>query len=377
MSMPFCDLKAGYDAHKQELDAAAARVLNSGWHILGPECGAFEEEYAKWNDAAHCIGVANGTDAVELALRGVGVEAGDKAATVSHTAVATVAAIERMGAIPVFVDIDERRFTMSPASLARVLEAHKIKAVLPVHLYGQCADMDAISALAREHGCLVVEDCAQAHGSLLNGRKAGTFGDAASFSFYPTKNLGAFGDGGAVLTNNQAVAGKVQSLRQYGWEKRYISSIQGFNSRLDELQAAFLRARLKYLDAENNRRRQLAAMYVDRLGHIGGLTMPFTAPDCSPVWHQFVIMTETGKRDDFIKSLAGGGIPTAIHYPLPVHMQPAYAGRIAADPVGLAATEAICQRIVSLPMYAAMPEENLEKICAAIDNYYSNGGKGK
>lgn len=373
MNIPFCDLRAGYLLYKEEFDAAYKRVMESGHYILGPECDAFETEFAQWNNMGHCVGVANGTDAVELALRGSGVEPGDMVATPSHTAVATVAAIERCGAVPVFTDIDQRRFTMSPESLQRVLEAWPIKAVVPVHLYGQCADMNAIMPLAAHHGCMVIEDCAQAHGATLAGRKAGTFGNAAAFSFYPTKNLGAFGDGGAILTDSGEIAARIRSLRQYGWQKRYISATAGCNSRLDELQAAFLHIRLRHLEAENNARRKLAAMYMERLAGIDAIALPDTARDCDPVWHLFVIMTDPGElRDRLISCLGNMGIPLAIHYPEPVHLQPAYRGRVKADPLGLPATEAVCARIVSLPMYAAMPPAHLEKVCAAMRNIFAS-----
>jgi len=371
MNIPFCDLKAEYQLYRKEFDAAYRRVMESGHFILGSECQAFEQEYAEWNNAAHCIGVASGTDAVELALLGAGVCAGDMVATVSHTAVATVAAIERLGAVPVFVDIEPRRFTMSPSSLERVLKTFPVRAVLPVHLYGQCADMLSIMPMARKYGCAVVEDCAQAHGAMLGGHKAGTFGDAAAFSFYPTKNLGAFGDGGAVLTGNGEIAARVRSLRQYGWKKRYISDMPGFNSRLDELQAAFLRVRLCHLDEENNARRAHAEIYVRELSGVEGIEPPYVAENSNPAWHLFVTMAEAPFRNRMIKALGEFGISAAIHYPSPVHLQRAYVGRLKADPLGLHATESICERIVSLPMYAAMPQKDIEQVCRCIHEFFA------
>lgn len=375
MNVPFCDLKILYDTQRGELDAAFRRVMESGWYILGREAEAFEHEFAEWCGAVRCAGVASGTDAVELALRAVGVEPGDAVVTVSHTAVATVAAIERMGAVPVLADVEPDRFTMSPASLERILERYDVRAVLPVHLYGQCADMDSILHLARAHGCKVVEDCAQAHGSLLHGKKAGTFGDAAAFSFYPTKNLGAFGDGGAVLVSDSEAESRVRELRQYGWRHRYISEEPGFNSRLDELQAALLRVRLARLDADNAHRRRAAERYLAGLADIPGLELPVIAPDCSPVWHLFVVRTPRGCRDALAQALAERGIASAVHYPVPVHLQPAYANRTNADPAGLPCTEDLCGRILSLPMHAHISDTDITVVCDAVRTVLAGGAR--
>lgn len=360
----FCDLKSLYLAQKEELDTAFRRVMESGWYILGKETASFEKEFAEWCGVPFCVAVASGTDAVELALRVVGVEAGDHVATVSHTAVATVAAIERIGAIPVLADVENDRYTMDPSSLKRILQKYDLKAIVPVHLYGQCADLDNILPLAQKYGCKVVEDCAQAHGALLHNKKAGTFGDAGAFSFYPTKNLGTFGDGGAIVVPTREAAEHVRSVRQYGWHTRYISSEQGCNSRLDEIQAAFLRVRLQHLDQDNLLRQKKAQYYFNQLSDLPGIILPKMAHDCRHVWHLFVIQTE--HRDELASTLHQKGIPTAIHYPLPIHMQPAYTGRIEIDPAGLPNTEFLYKRILSLPMYPYLPDAESELICKGI-----------
>lgn len=350
------DPKAGYLAHRTEIDAAIRQVLASGWYILGKEVEAFEKAFAAYTGGRHAIGVANGTDALELALRACGVGQGDLVFTVSHTAVATVAAIERAGAIPVFVDIDPKTYTMDPDSLAAALAKPgkgRLKAVIPVHLYGQPANMPAILKLSRRYGLKVVEDCAQSHGAMLNGRMTGTWGDIAAFSFYPTKNLGALGDGGMVVTNKSLLAEQVRLLQQYGWRKRYISDIPGCNSRLDEIQAAILRVKLRYLDKENIKRRKLAALYSKVL--LGqGILLPFVKSNLAHVFHQYVIRVKN--RDGLKAYLEENGVKTLIHYPMPVHLQPAYKGRIQL-PVPLIHTEAIAKEILSLPIYPQLPEK--------------------
>lgn len=368
------DLKGLYKSQKEELDAAIERVLESGWYVLGREVETFTKEFASFCQQKYCVGVANGTDAVELALRGVGVVAGDHVATVSHTAVATVAAIERLGAIPVLVDVERERQTMSPVSLAATLKndrEHRIKAIVPVHLYGQCADMPAIQALANAHGCKVVEDCAQAHGAKLAGTLAGLYGDAAAFSFYPTKNLGAFGDGGAVLTSNDKVAKQVGLLQQYGWEDRYISKIPGCNSRLDEMQAALLRVRLRRLSQENANRQHLAHVYESLLGNTCGLALPMVASESEPVYHLYVVRILGGRqqRDACVSFLRERGIGVAIHYPVPIHQQPAYAGRIVQSPDGLPNTESLAGEVISLPMHPLLREDDVHFVCATLKQF--------
>jgi dTDP-4-amino-4,6-dideoxygalactose transaminase len=304
------------------------------------------------------VGVGSGTEAVHLALRACGVGPGDAVLTVSHTAVATVAAIELAGAAAVLVDIDPATYTMSPASLEEALGrlrpgAGRPRAVIPVHLYGQPADMPAIMDIARRHGLLVIEDCAQAHGAALAGRLAGTWGDAAAFSFYPTKNLGALGDGGAVAAATPELAGRLRMLREYGWRERYVSELPGgMNARLDEVQAAILRVKLRHLDADNRRRREHAARY-DALLADSGLTLPSPRQSATHVYHQYVVAAP--RRDELREHLRAGGVGTLIHYPVPVHLQPAYAGRVAV-PVPLRHTEQACRHILSLPMYPELSE---------------------
>jgi len=357
--------KANYLAHQAEIDAAIARVLNSGWYILGEEVAAFEREFATAFGASWCVGVASGTDAVELALRACGVGAGDAVLTVSHTAVATVSAIERAGAIPIFVDIDPRRYTMSPDSLHKALgteEGAAAKAVVVVHLYGQPADMPALLALTRGRGIPVVEDCAQAHSAKLAGRPVGTWGDIGCFSFYPTKNLGALGDGGAVIGNNEASGEQVRLLREYGWRTRYVSERFGLNSRLDELQAAILRVKLCHLDRENAKREAIATQYDSVLAGLP-LFRPARYEDCEHVFHQYVIGVEG--RDALREVLRDKGVGTLVHYPLAVHQQPAYAAP-ELRPVSLTHTESAVRRVLSLPMYPELGEDQIIEICEAI-----------
>ena len=378
MNIPLSCPKYGFARQKQALLAAAARVLEGGWYILGEECSAFEQEFAAFCGLSHALGAANGTDALEIALRAVGVQAGSTVVTVSHTAVATIAAIERIGAHPVLVDIDASTYTMSPSSLEKTLDTLRAEshgkspsAIVPVHLYGQCADMDAILGLAGD--IPVVEDCAQAHGALYKGKKAGGMGVAASFSFYPTKNLGAFGDGGAICTNDPAVAEQVKLLRQYGWKARYQSSIQGFNSRLDELQAAFLRVRLAKLEEENEHRREFAAIYVQNLQDLKQFMLPKTREGCTHVYHLYVVQvenTQAKNRDALAACLKAQGIGTGVHYPLPVHLQYAYASKIAIAPEGLPVTEAVCPKLLSLPMHPGLSKQDIHRICEAIHAFW-------
>ena len=363
MSRPVlvADPHAGYVAHADEIRAAIDRVLAGGRYILGPEVEAFEREFAAYHGGGHCIGVANGTEALELALRAVGVAPGDLVATVANTASATVAAIQQIGARPVFVEIDADTMLMSPVALGQMLAAAKgaVKAVVPVHLYGQPAALPAIVDAARLHGAKVVEDAAQSHGAALNGRKAGTWGDVASYSFYPTKNLGAIGDGGAVFTRDAALAEKVRLLRLYGWRQRYVSEVPGRNSRLDELQAAILRVKLKYLDAENATRRMLAARYLKALAG-GPVRLPVTAAGAEVVWHQFSIRTR--RRDALQAYLASKEMHTGVLYPVAIHHQPAYADAT----VKLPETERACAEVLCLPVHPGVQSGDVDRVCEEI-----------
>ena len=353
---------ADYLAHKADIDAAIRRVLDSGHHILGPEVAAFEREFAAEIGASQCIGVANGTDAVHLALRACGVGAGDAVVTVSHTAVATVAAIELAGARPVLVDVEADTFTLDPAKFEDTLRDTRAKAVVIVHLYGHPAD-PALVEIARRHGLRVIEDCAQCHLATRDGRTTGTWGDIAAFSFYPTKNLGAIGDGGGVVTNDAALAERVRELRQYGWKARYISDSAGMNSRLDELQAAILRVKLRTLAANNARRRALAALYTSGLEG-SAFTPPPVRAGVEHAFHQYVIRAP--RRDELLAALLARGVPAAIHYPQGVHTQPGYAGRIAIGAGGLPETDRACCEILSLPLHPHLGEEAVQHVLSQL-----------
>lgn len=363
--IPQTDPKAGYLAQKAEIDAAIARVLDSGWYILGQEVRAFEAEFAHFAEARHAIGVANGTDGLVLALRALDVGPGDGVVTVSHTAVATVAAVELVGAIPILADIDPRSFTLRPDSLEAAISAAPIRpvAVVPVHLYGHPADMPAILSIARAHGLKVLEDCSQSHGARLAGTQVGGFGDLAAYSLYPTKNLGAIGDGGIVTTNDDALADRLRALREYGWKQRYISDDRGMNSRLDELQAAILRAKLGRLDAMNEARRRIAAVYDNALDGLP-FARPPVAAGARHVYHQYVLRVR--QRDRLKEYLKDQGVGTNIHYPMPVHLQPAYANRIALPPGGLPDTERASREVLSLPMYPELAAADVERTVAAL-----------
>jgi dTDP-4-amino-4,6-dideoxygalactose transaminase len=348
---------AEYRALKREIDQAVQRTLEAGQYILGSEVAAFEGEFATAIGAAHAVGVASGTDALVVALRALGIGAGDTVITVSHTAVATVAAIELAGATPLLVDIDPASFTIDVNKLADTLNrrsAHRLKAILPVHLYGHAAEMAAILALARQHGLQVVEDCAQAHGAIVDGKTVGTLGDIAAFSFYPTKNLAAIGDGGAVVCNDNRLAERVRELRQYGWRQRYISESPGMNSRLDELQAAILRVKLRHLERDNARRRTLAEIYARQLKS-SSVKLPSVRLGAQHVFHQYVV--RASNREALSEWLHSRGVPTAVHYPLPVHAQPAYVGRVALGAGGLEESERACSEVLSLPVHAYLSDE--------------------
>jgi dTDP-4-amino-4,6-dideoxygalactose transaminase len=360
------DPRAGIFAHRAAIDAAIARVLDSRAYILGPEVETFERAFAAFIGCRHAVGVASGTDALVLALKALELGPDDYVATVSHTAVATVAAIELAGARPLLVDVDPATLTLDPAALARAFAAHpgRIAAIVPVHLYGQAADLDAILALARQHGARIVEDCAQCHGARLGERRLGSFGDLAAFSFYPTKNLGAVGDGGLVATDDPGLAARVASLRQYGWGERYVSDRPGVNSRLDPLQAAILGVRLAHLDEDNARRAALAARYDAGLA-ASGLALPARRAGASHVFHQYVVRHEA--RDALRASLAARGVGTLVHYPVPVHAQPAYRGRVALAPGGLAESERAAATVLSLPIYPELGADRADRVVASLN----------
>ena len=372
VQVPQTNPKAGYLAHQADIDSAIQRVLNSGWYILGREVESFEQEFAVYIGVRHAIGVANGTDALELSLRAIGAGPGDLVFTVSHTAVATVAAIELAGATPVLVDIDPVTYTMDPNCLEAALAnppAGTPKAVIPVHLYGHPADLSSITELAKRHGLYVIEDCAQSHGATLDGRMTGSWGDIAAFSFYPTKNLGALGDGGMAVTDNPTLAERVRYLRQYGWRKRYISELPGGNSRLDELQAAVLRVKLRDLDKENRQRQRLAQAYYAILAD-AGLILPEVRSGVTHVYHQYVVRLP--QRDALMSYLRQTGIDTLIHYPAPVHLQPAYRNRLP-QVAPLSRTEQAARQVLSLPMFPQLSDDQVRRVCECVIRFYNDG----
>lgn len=368
LTVPQANPGAGYLALKTEIDDAVARALASGWYVLGAEGRAFEAEFAQWLGAPYAVGCGNGTDALALTLRGLGVGPGLSVATVSHTAVATVAAIEMAGATPVLIDIDPLHYTMDPTELETVL-AHPpsglppIGAIIPVHLYGQACDLMPILVLAARYGIPVIEDCSQAHGATLGGQKLGTFSEASCFSLYPTKNLAALGDGGVLATRDGALAATTAALRQYGWKTHYISEAKGVNSRLDELQAAILRVKLAHLDEQNLRRQAIAQTYDAALAG-GSLLGPARRTGASHVFHQYVI--RTSKRSVIQADLRSQGIATGIHYPVPVHLQPAYEGRIAMGPAVCVQTALAAGQVLSLPMYPQLSDQQIDHVGTAL-----------
>ena len=364
-AIPQANPLASYQENAAEIDAAIARVLASGRYLLGPETEAFEAEYAAWAGVQECVSAGSGTEALHLALRACGVGAGDEVITVSHTAVATVSAVELCGARPVLVDIGADDFNLDPTRLEGAL-TERTRAVVPVHLYGQAADLAPVVAFCRKHGLRLVEDCSQAHGARYDEQMVGTFGDAAAFSFYPTKNLGALGDGGAATTNNPALADSMRALRQYGWRGwRYVSEDAGWNGRMDELQAAVLRVKLRRLDADLDRRRALAARYAEGLTGLPGLTLPTELPGRRHAWHQYVVRLADGRRDAVAAALAEAGVQTLVHYPVPIHQQPAYAARgLAAGPMDQ--TERAAAEVLSLPIFPQLAPEAVARVCAAL-----------
>lgn len=359
--IPFLDLNAPYLELKQELDEAIARVVGSGWFIGGPEVDQFEAEYATYCGASHAVGVANGLDALHLALRAMGVGPGDEVIVPSNTYIATWLGVSQCGATPMPVEPDARTFNMDPALIEAAITP-RTKVILPVHLYGQPADMDPILAIARKHGLRVLEDGAQAHGARYKGQRLGAHGDAVAWSFYPGKNLGAMGDGGAVTTNDAQLADRIRVLRNYGSRVKYVNEVQGYNSRLDPLQAAILRVKLAHLDEWNARRRAIAARY--QLGLAGcDLTLPHVPDWADPVWHLCVV--QHPQRDSLYKALADSGVGTLIHYPIPPHLQQAYA------PAGWAKgqfplAERMGEQVLSLPMGPHLDAKQVTAVIQAV-----------
>lgn len=353
---------AEYTALSAEIMSAVRQVFEGGRYILGDEVAAFEREFARYVGASRAVGVGNGTEAIALALRAFGIGPGDEVITVSHTAVATVAAVAMTGATAVLADVDPDTFTMDPAGV-RAAVTGKTRAILVVHLYGQPADMAAIQSIAADCGLRVIEDAAQAHGSETGGRKVGSIGDAGCFSFYPTKNLGALGDGGAVTVRDSSVADRLMALREYGWTRRYVSDFPGVNSRLDEVQAAVLRVKLPRLEQFNARRRELARIYDANLGG-AGLKIPVPRPGSVHVYHQYVVRVRA--RDTVQTELARRGIKTIVHYPVPVHLQAGYRNAVRLPRNGLPVTEALCGQVLSLPMHLGLSDDEVLHVASQV-----------
>lgn len=366
MQIPFLDVGAAYKELKFEIDAAIARVLDSGWYILGPEVEAFEAEYAAYCEVQHAIGVANGLDALHLALLAMDVGPGDEVIVPSNTYIATWLAVSQCGAMPVPVEPLEATYNIDP-DLIEAAITPRTKVILPVHLYGQPADLDPILAIAHKHGLRVLEDAAQAHGACYRGRRIGAHGDAVAWSFYPGKNLGAIGDGGAVTTNDLEIADRLRVLRNYGSKVKYFNEVKGFNSRLDPIQAAILRTKLKYLDQWNERRNGIASYYKEKLNN-SRIIAPVTPDWAKPVWHQFVI--RYSKRDKLQKSLENQGIGTLIHYPCPPHKQTAFISEF--KNLNLPIAERIAQQVLSIPISPHLNSRESKIIAEALKEFCCN-----
>lgn len=365
MNVPFLDLKAINSEYSLDLELAFKRVLNSGWYVLGQEVERFEEEFASYCNVSNTIGVANGLDAIFLILKAYGIGPGDEVLVPSNTYIATWLAVSHCGATPVPVEPDFRTFNIDPEKIVHAITS-RTKAIIAVHLYGQPADMDPINSLALQHGLKVIEDAAQAHGAYYKGRRVGQLGDAAAFSFYPGKNLGALGDGGAITTNDGVLTDKLKILRNYGSQVKYHNDVKGYNSRLDELQAAFLRVKLKKLDESNARRKIIASYYTKLLFDFKGAVLPFVPEWADPVWHLYVV--KCADRDSLIKKLAQSDIYAMIHYPIPPHLQPAYAdmGLLRGDfPVA----ESLHREVASLPIGPDMSMEQLDSVIRVLSDF--------
>lgn len=364
MKVPFVSFKPMEEELEEALRGAFDRVFRRSRYIEGEEDSAFEKAFAEYCHVNYCIGCGNGLDALMLSLKALGIGEGDEVLVPSHTFIATALAVTYAGAVPVFVEPDIRTYNLDPARIEAAVTP-RTKAIMPVHLYGQPADMDPIMEAARKHGLFVVEDCAQAHGARYKGRLIGTFGDAAGFSFYPGKNLGALGDAGAAVTNQQALADKIRALTNYGSDYKYHHIYQGNNSRLDELQAAFLSAKLPHLERMNRERRRIAARYLEEI-HNPLLTLPYVLPDTEPVWHIFAVRCT--RRDELAAYLKESGIDTNQHYPIPMHLQGAYAD-LGIPRGSLPIAEEISATELSLPMYYGMTEDEIGYVVEKLNAF--------
>lgn len=364
--LPFLDLRRLNARHAAALKAAAARVIDSGRYVLGEELRAFEDEFARWCGVPHALGVGNGLDALSLILRAYAdagrLEPGDEVILPGNTFIASFLAVTANGLVPVPVEADAASFNIDPAAVEASI-GPRTRAIMAVHLYGQLADMAALSAIAGRHGLLLIEDAAQAHGATRDGRRAGSFGDAAAFSFFPGKNLGALGDGGAVVTADVALAGRIEALRNYGSLVKYQHVCQGANSRLDEIQAAFLRVKLAHVDDDVARRRAIARRYREAIRH-PGIVLPAVVDEAAHAWHLFVV--RCARRDALQRHLAGHGVQTLVHYPVPAHRQPAYPALAGAR---LPLTERLHEEVLSLPMDPGMDDASVERVVDACRTF--------
>ena len=365
--IPFNDPSASYQAHKEEIDEAIQRVLSSGWFVLGKEVENFEKEFAAFHgEDFHAVGVANGTDAIALCLRSLGLGNGDEVITSSHTAVATVAGIEQADCTPVFADIDRDSLCIEPASIKRRISA-KTRAIMPVHIYGQPCDMNAICEIAKEHSIKVIEDCSQAHGAEIYGQKVGTFGSLAAYSCYPTKNLGGTGDGGVILSKSKELSERLKALRQYGWNEHRESVSTGMNSRLDEIQAAILRVKLKYLSASNKKRLIIANQYNEAFKSLP-IILPSLHENQLHSMHLYVIRYD--RRDELLSYLRRKGVGASLHYPLAVHQHAAYVQRIRGYD-DLRKTEQFYKKHLTLPMFPQLSKDSINLVISTLNEFFN------
>lgn len=366
--IPFLSFNKLHESIRDNVLDAIAQVYDSYWYINGPAVSAFEKEYAAFNRVEHCVGVANGLDAIFLSLKALGIGAGDEVIIPSNTYIATALAVSECGAIPVFAEPDVRTYNLDPRKIEALISS-RTKALIPVHMYGQACQMEEILDIANAHKLYVVEDNAQSHGALCNEKLVGSFGDVNATSFYPGKNLGAIGDAGAVTTNRADLADTIRKMRNYGSSKKYYNEIQGYNMRLDELQAAVLNEKLKHLRLWNNERQVLADRYNKQLENVGDVILPYTYPECSHVYHLYVIRTR--HRDELQQYLANHGIETLIHYPVPIFMQEAYK-HFRKDRAKYPIACALSREVLSLPLYIGLDEEVQDRIVYTIKNYFSS-----
>jgi dTDP-4-amino-4,6-dideoxygalactose transaminase len=368
LKIPFNDLKAGYTEISEELDAAYRRVMESGYYVLGPEVESFEAEFAAYCGVQHCVGVGNGLEAISLLLKAYDIGPGDSVIVPANTYIATWLPVTHAGAEPIPVEPDEASYNIDPHRVEASIKPNT-RAIIAVHLYGQPADMDTLVQIAHKHKLLLLEDAAQAHGAKYKGRRAGSLGNAAAFSFYPTKNLGAIGDGGAVTTNDPVLADRVRVLRNYGSRERYLNELPGFNSRLDELQAALLRVKLSRLDQWNSHRAEIAQRYARKLAAVRQVALPHVASMSEPVWHLFVVRCRS--RDALQRHLQAEGIGTLVHYPIPPHRSEAYAN-LAISRNSYPLTETLSGEILSLPIWPQMDAKNIEMVCQAVCGFFGS-----